>query len=61
LPQQGWAHDDHHKIRKKAQDPINFPNQNQLLLFWLKNQIEKEAAEEKNDERVTQASADRSR
>ena len=45
------------RFGKKLKIPSTFQIKHQLLLFWLKNQITKEAAEGKTDERVTQTSA----
>jgi hypothetical protein len=57
LPQRGLSNDDHHKIWKKLKVPSTFQIKHQLLLFWLKNQVAKEAAESEAEERV--ASRDR--
>ena len=40
------------RFGKKLKVPSTFQIKHQLLLFWLKNQVAKEAAEEKTDEGV---------
>ena len=45
------------RFGKKLRVPSTFQIKHQLLLFWLNDQIAKEAAEDKKDERVMQASA----
>jgi hypothetical protein len=45
------------RFGKKIKVPSTFQIKHQLLLFWLKNQVAKEAAEDKTDEGV--ASRDR--
>jgi hypothetical protein len=47
LPPLVCSNDDHRKIWQNTQSPTDLSNQTQLLHLWLKDQLAKEAAEDR--------------